>query len=342
MVKSRALTYFLIVASLLAACTPPFLRGAIPTLKIGLVAPFEGLHRPLGYEALFAVKLAIQERNAANGLHGYRVELVALNDFDDPVEAQIQARAIVADPAIVGVIGHLSSAPTLAALPIYQAANVAVSIPWSIEAHGINIAGAVQVAADYATVEARLQDMALERGWSRLATIATPDLNQVPPEAEALILKMEGVAAGELIVTLAQTNLSLPLFGHIEAGSPQLVQVAKTAANGFIFASPGPALTDLAGGVAFREAYQALAGFPPGPRAVMTYDATQLILDTLAQLLHEKGDLPTRAEVGQRLPTMRRQGLSGEIAFDAHQRRIEAPLWFYQITEEQYPGELLK
>src|SRR5215510_3753097 len=66
--------------------------GAPPTVKIGLIAPFEGLYRATGYEVLFAVKLALQERNEGQGLQGYRVELVALNDFNDPVEARRQAQ----------------------------------------------------------------------------------------------------------------------------------------------------------------------------------------------------------------------------------------------------------
>jgi ABC-type branched-subunit amino acid transport system substrate-binding protein len=36
---------------------------APPTVKIGLVAPFEGEYRSTGYEVLFAVKLALQQRN---------------------------------------------------------------------------------------------------------------------------------------------------------------------------------------------------------------------------------------------------------------------------------------
>ena len=82
--------------------------GAPPTVKIGLIAPFEGLYRATGYEVLFAVKLALQERNEGQGLQGYHVELVALNDFNDQEEGAKQARALVADPDIVGVIGHLS------------------------------------------------------------------------------------------------------------------------------------------------------------------------------------------------------------------------------------------
>ena len=62
---------------LLAACS---LSGSVkPTVKIGLAAPFEGLYRDLGYEALHAVRLAVRERNAEGGVgQCYLVELVAL------------------------------------------------------------------------------------------------------------------------------------------------------------------------------------------------------------------------------------------------------------------------
>ncbi len=117
----------LIVLMGLLAC-----NGAPQTLKIGLVAPFEGLDRAMGYEALFAVKLALQERNAVGGIKGYQIELVALNDFNDPTEAQVQAKALLADPDVLGVVGHLSSATTMAAQPIYQAAGLAVCTPEDI------------------------------------------------------------------------------------------------------------------------------------------------------------------------------------------------------------------
>jgi len=39
-----------------------------PVVKIGLVAPFEGRYRPIGYEAIYAARLAIREINAQEKL----------------------------------------------------------------------------------------------------------------------------------------------------------------------------------------------------------------------------------------------------------------------------------
>ena len=99
---------------LLAACSGP---GIVkPTVKIGLSAPFEGLHRDLGYAALHAVQLAVRERNASGGVgQRYLVELVALNDLNEVGKAVEQARKMAVDPGVLGVLGGMSQETALAA-----------------------------------------------------------------------------------------------------------------------------------------------------------------------------------------------------------------------------------
>ena len=343
----------LTVIFFLSACAGVEFGGASPTLKIGLVAPFEGLHRPLGYEALFAVKLALQERNLSGGINGYRVELVALNDFDDPAEAQTQARVLLADPDVLGVVGHLSSATTLAALPIYQEAGLALSVPWTIEAveSHLNRKGVVSVAANYDETSFWLDTISQEQGFNTIVNVADINLSSVPANIQALELTSEAVTAGEDILTLRRADVSLPLFGQVDVGSPQVVQVAKAAANGLIFVSPGPDPRDVPGTDAFVEAYQTLAGFSPGPRAVLAYDATNVLLDAIEQamlacpqaMLGRQAMLeqPTRTEISAIINQIQRPGISGDIAFDAQGQRLDAPVWVYQISGEEYPGALI-
>ena len=52
-----------------------------PVVKIGLVAPFEGRARAVGYDAIYAARLAVREANAAGGIGGYRLAVVALDDL---------------------------------------------------------------------------------------------------------------------------------------------------------------------------------------------------------------------------------------------------------------------
>ncbi len=339
----RTLTIYCAVAVLLvlSACTGTELGGAPATIKVGLVAPFEGLHRPLGYEVLFAVKLALQERNAGGGVNGYQVELVALNDFDDPSEAQTQARALVADPDVLGVVGHLSSAATLAAMPVYQDANLAMSIPWTIRPVD-EPDGVVSVAATSVETAQRLETLAQKRGFNQIVTMSDRQIGTIAPDTQAIVLDTEAVTAGEIVLALREEDVTQPLLGHVDVGSPQLVQVAKQAAEGVTYISPGPASSTFDEATNFVEAYQSLAGFLPGPRAVLAYDATNVLLDAIEQAFRVQGRQPTRSEVSAAIINIKRQGLSGKIVFDTRGQRVNAPIWIYQIDEEgRYPGVLV-
>jgi ABC-type branched-subunit amino acid transport system substrate-binding protein len=100
-----------------------------PVIKIGLIAPFEGEQRPNGYQRLYGVKLALQEVNLSGGIAGYKIELVALNDFADKTETILQAQELVLDSGVRAVIGHQDPVLFKVAAPIYKAAQLAAINP---------------------------------------------------------------------------------------------------------------------------------------------------------------------------------------------------------------------
>lgn len=102
-----------------------------PVVKIGLVAPFEGRYREVGYEVIYAVRLAVREANAAGAVGGYSVELMALDDAGDSEMAAEQARKLETDPQVVGVIGHWLSNTTNTAAPEYDRAGIPLLDPIS-------------------------------------------------------------------------------------------------------------------------------------------------------------------------------------------------------------------
>lgn len=105
----------------LAAC-----GGAAPVVKVGLVAPFEGEHRAVGYDAIYAARLALREVNEAGGVEGVRLELVALDDSGNPELARQAAASLVVDANVVAVVGHWLPATTDAARPLYEQADLAL------------------------------------------------------------------------------------------------------------------------------------------------------------------------------------------------------------------------
>ena len=90
-----------------------------PVVKVGLVAPFEGRHREIGYDAIYAARLAVREINAAGGIGGHRVALVALDDRGEIELSRGAAAALGVDSDVVAVVGHYLPETTAAAGELY-------------------------------------------------------------------------------------------------------------------------------------------------------------------------------------------------------------------------------
>lgn len=106
---------FLLFLGLVTSC-----QSVDPVVKIGLVAPFEGRQREVGYDVLYSARLAVREINEAGGIGGKRVALVALDDGGRDEFAQATAQSLAIDPGVVAVVGHWQSGTTAAAQPVYD------------------------------------------------------------------------------------------------------------------------------------------------------------------------------------------------------------------------------
>jgi branched-chain amino acid transport system substrate-binding protein len=100
-------------ALVLAACRSP--SGPI---LIGLAGP---LSQPRGTSMFRAAQLAVDQINAKGGVRGRPLRLKPADDSGSENVAVRVAEQLYADPAVVAVVGHLSSDPTLAAARVYGA-----------------------------------------------------------------------------------------------------------------------------------------------------------------------------------------------------------------------------
>ena len=110
------------ICGLLSACTMP--GDATPVVKIGVIAPFEGAGRPLGYAVLPAIKAAAAEANGSGKLGRYQVMVVAFNDDLHGPTAAAQAQALALDPEVLAVVGPWSAETAAAAEPILAGAGL--------------------------------------------------------------------------------------------------------------------------------------------------------------------------------------------------------------------------
>jgi branched-chain amino acid transport system substrate-binding protein len=101
----------------LVACT-----DVRPIVKIGLIAPFEGLYRRTGYEALAAMRQALADAPAGP----VAIIPLALDNSADPARTVRAAEKLLVDPQVQAVVGPLS--PALAAASRDRLG--AASLPW--------------------------------------------------------------------------------------------------------------------------------------------------------------------------------------------------------------------
>lgn len=96
------------------------------TVTFAVVGPLTGDSAAYGTNEWEGASLAAKEINAAGGIDGKTVVLKKFDDKCDPTEAANAASRIASDSSIIAVIGHVCSAATQAALPVYQRAGLTV------------------------------------------------------------------------------------------------------------------------------------------------------------------------------------------------------------------------
>ena len=117
------------IAGVPAACAADGACAVIKpgeTIKIGMGAPMTGDNAAFGQDISQAAKIAVQD---AGNFVGFTFELLAEDDGGTPEGGAAVANKFVADPTVVAIAGHIFSGATLAAMPIYEAANIPMMSP---------------------------------------------------------------------------------------------------------------------------------------------------------------------------------------------------------------------
>jgi len=118
-----------------------------------------------------------------------------------------------------------------------------------------------------------------------------------------------------------------------EAGRMVVPQRAGAAADGLLWVSSVLRPDTLPLSTAWQDGFRALAGAPPGPYALLAYDATCLLLDAISDDIKMHGQ-PSRAGVLAAMKPIRAEGLMGEAAFDDEGSWLQAPVVIYRLSGE--------
>jgi branched-chain amino acid transport system substrate-binding protein len=105
--------------------------GAGAAIKVGLVVPLTGDVKTFGESARNGAMLAIEEVNAAGGINGRKIDVVATDDKNDPTETGNAGSKLIDMDRVVVVIGSVSSKCSVPLSDKCQSAKIPMITPTS-------------------------------------------------------------------------------------------------------------------------------------------------------------------------------------------------------------------
>ncbi|QNM98386.1 ABC transporter substrate-binding protein [Chitinimonas koreensis] len=207
-------------------------------LLLGLSAALTGPQLENGFHYLRGLRAALAEVNAAGGVGGRPLALVALDDGGEPARTLANTRRLLDEEQVLALVGYSGSASALAAVPLADAAGAALVDPLS-GAIVLRRAGRLvfPLRADYGQEIDRLLEQIAAMGLRRLAVVYQPDVLG-PAELAALDAALARVGLQESARrALPASNAGYPaLAAALAAGQPEALLLATTgaASAGFV------------------------------------------------------------------------------------------------------------
>lgn len=367
-------TLLIIVTLIVAACggnSEPTRGDAV----VFVAVPLSGFQANGGQTVLGGVRLAAEEINQRGGLLGYRVVVRPLDDESDSDMAVAQVEqiqtAINSGEHVLGIIGHLNSGQTLAAMELYQSMPVVVITPTASEQSltergytnffRVNANDAIQAQVDAAFLVQTLgaqrvvvvhNDTEYGRG---LGTSMEAELRALGAEVVIDLEVTEGQSRYvDEVAQIQATNADAIFYAGYEIEAPYLrAELTEAGVDLPMLASDGAFLAatiDEANGTAegmyvsafapsprnaadeeWFEAYQAVEYRNPDTYSVNGYVAMQVLADGVQQAETFGADAVAQAIRNNTLETI----LNG-LRFDKNGDLVDPQIWIYQVVNSEF------
>ena len=378
--KMRTIMHSIIGAALVVILLLPAACGGSNQADKGTVVvyvsvPLSGFQANGGQTILGGVRLAAEEINRSGGLLGYTIDVRPLDDESDSDVAVAKIddirSAMQSGDTVVGVIGHLNSGQTLAAMEQYQAMDLTVITPTASEQSltergwtnffRINANDAVQARVDAAFLVDTLQAQRVavvhndtEYGRGLAAQLA----QELTARGATIALQLEvNEGQGRYEEEVAQLRAATPdaiFYAGYEIEAPYLrAAVVEAAITVPMMASDGAFLAatiDEANGTAegmyvsaftpspktvaspqWVEAYQAVEYRNPDTYSVNGYVAMQALAAGIRQ-----ANSFGQAAVGAALRANTVDTLLDQLTFEADGDVADAQIWIFQVRDGEF------
>ena len=152
------------------------------------------------------------------------------------------------------------------------------------------------------------------------------------------------VQGADLVKNLALSQARAAFVGPDGLDNSNFVGLAGAAAKGVYFTSTAGPVSGLRGRdvKGFVQRYTSAFQSSPETYSPYAFDASNMILEAIAQLFEQNKKLPSRTEVASTVRALEWDGVTGRIRLNANGDRQTADYYVLQYKTAQYPGTVVK
>lgn len=347
-------------------------------LRIGVAGPLSGPAGPLGQQISKAVELTAQEWNASGGVRGRRVQVIAVDDKNDPREAAAAAARLVRE-GVWGVVGHFRSSASLAASSVYHDAGIPQITPSSTHPFLTEQGFATlfrtcgrddrqaQVAARFVLERLRVHRVGIVDDRTEYGrTLAEAFARTLERRRPRLVVAKTTIMQGDrqfpqAVALLRNARADLVYFGGISREAGLLLRQMRGEGIRATFVSGDGVLdTDFVKTAGEEAATGTYLTFSPDPKflptaqtflrtyekqygdagayAIYAYDAAGVLLRAIERARPKNGSREELLKVGRALHALTYRGALGTLRWDAKGDVVPAP---YVVYVTQKGGNIL-
>lgn len=233
---SENLSVLVIVVGLLSCLLSLSMDGCSrkKPIRVGFAGELTGGHADLGVHGRNGAQLAVETINAAGGVAGRPIELLVRDDLGTPEGAQAADRKLI-DAGVVAIIGHMTSAQSVAAMPMIEEAGIVLLSPTTSTTKLAELDDHFFRVNPVNSTQARKlgRHVYRQRGLSRIAVIYDADNAAYTRTYLTAFVEhysaLGGQVVGRVRFSSAHDQDFAPLVAELQAGTPEGLVIIASA-----------------------------------------------------------------------------------------------------------------
>ncbi|HUZ17827.1 MAG TPA: ABC transporter substrate-binding protein [Spirochaetia bacterium] len=309
-----------IVVTALALLFSGCAKGAEKTINLGFIGPLTGDAANYGKLMTQAIKIAVEERNAKNGIGGMKVNFIAEDSEGKVDKANAGMEKLASVDHVWGLVGAVFSSSSLAIAPKAQAEKIVMISPSSTHKDLISKGDYIfrDVASDALQAQVFGRYVAQVMKIKTVATLYTKnDYSQGLAEGfkqafeasggkivdeetslqgdkdfktqltkikaanpEAIYLPNYVAEIEQCLDQVKQLGIKAKILSSDGFSNPEVLSVSGANANGVVFSGPEQSAKS-AKTAAFEQTYKTKWNEAPDAFSLNSYDAANIIMDAI-------------------------------------------------------------